>query len=64
VEAHYSFAKYNSKSEVIVGVLRYTRTFEVDEPSVPLAKVEDLKKLNRIIANDERNVAVLKPTAH
>ncbi len=64
VDADYSFAKYSSKAEVSGGILRYTRTFEVDEPSVPLAKVEDLKKLNRIIANDERNVAVLKPTAH
>ena len=64
VDADYGFAKYSSKAEVSGGVLRYTRTFEVDEPSVPLAKVEDLKKLNRIIANDERNVAVLKPTAH
>ena len=64
VDADYSFAKYSSKAEVSGGILRYTRTFEVDEPSVPLAKVGDLKKLNRIIANDERNVAVLKPTAH
>jgi len=64
VDANYSFAKYSSKTEVSEGVLRYTRTFEVDEPSVPLAKVEDLKKLNRIIAKDERNIAVLKPTTH
>jgi hypothetical protein len=31
---------------------------------VPLSKVEDLKKLYRIIASDERNTAVLKPTVH
>jgi len=43
---------------------RYTRTFEVKELSVPLSKVEDLKKLYRIIAGDERNTAVLKPAAH
>jgi hypothetical protein len=38
-------------------VLRYARTFNVKEASVPLAKMEDLKKLYRIIANDERNTA-------
>jgi hypothetical protein len=43
--------------------LRYARTFEVKDPSVPLSRIEDLKKLYRIIANDERNTAVLKPAA-
>jgi hypothetical protein len=62
VDADYGFASYHSKAEVSGNVLRYTRTFEVKEPSVPLAKMEDLKKLYRIIANDERNTAVLKPT--
>jgi hypothetical protein len=42
-------------------VLRYTRTFEVKDPSGPLNKVDDLKMLYRIIASDERNTAVLKP---
>jgi hypothetical protein len=27
-------------------------------------KMEDLKKFYRIIASDERNTAVLKPSAH
>ena len=61
VSADFGFASYHSKAEVSGNVLRYARTFEVKEPSVPLAKVEDLKKLYRIIANDERNNAVLKP---
>jgi hypothetical protein len=43
---------------------KYTRTFEVKELSVPLNKVEELKKLYRIIAGDERNTAVLKPAGH
>jgi len=30
---------------------------------VPLSRIEDLKKLYRIIANDERSTAVLKPVA-
>lgn len=44
--------------------LKYTRTFEVKEPSVPVSKVEDLKKLYRIIDGGERNTAVLKPAGH
>jgi hypothetical protein len=61
VNAEFGFASYHSKAEVSGNVLRYTRTFEVKDPSVPMAKMEDLKKLYRIIANDERNTAVLKP---
>lgn len=64
VNADYSFASYHSKTEVNGSTLKYTRTFEVKELSVPLSKVEDLKKLYRIIAGDERNTAVLKPAAH
>jgi hypothetical protein len=61
VNADYSFASYHSKTEVDGNKLRYTRTFEVKELSVPVNKVDDLKKLYRIIAGDERNTAVLKP---
>ena len=64
VNADYSFASYHSKTEVNGNTLKYTRTFEVKELSVPLGKVEDLKKLYRIIAGDERNTAVLKAVAH
>jgi hypothetical protein len=64
VNADYSFASYHSKTEVNGNTLKYTRTFEVKELSVPLSKVEDLKKFYRIIAGDERSTAVLKPAAH
>ena len=64
VNADFSFASYHSKTEVNGNTLKYTRTFEVKELSVPVGKVEDLKKLYRIIAGDERNTAVLKPVAH
>jgi hypothetical protein len=64
VDADYGFASYHSKTEVNGNTLKYTRTFEVKELSVPLGKVEELKKLYRIIAGDERNTAVLKPVAH
>jgi hypothetical protein len=63
VNADYSFASYHSKAEVTGNVLRYTRTFEMKDPSVPLEKVNDLKMLYRIIASDERNTAVLKPAS-
>jgi hypothetical protein len=61
VNADYSFASYQSKSEMNGNTLKYTRSMEIKELSVPLSKVEDLKKFYRIIANDERNTAVLKP---
>jgi len=64
VDADYGFASYHSKTEVSGNTLKYTRTFEVKELSVPLNRVEELKKLYRIIAGDERNTAVLKPVAH
>ena len=64
VNADYSFASYHSKTEVNGNTLKYTRSFEVKELSVPLSKVDDLKKLYRIIAGDERNTAVLRPAAH
>src|SRR5216684_5717133 len=64
VALDYGFASYHSKAEADGRVLRYSRTFEVKELTVPLAKVEELKKLYRIIAADERNTAVLKPVAH
>jgi hypothetical protein len=61
VDVEFSFASYHSKTEAKGNVIGYTRTFEVKELSVPVSKVEELKKLFRIIANDERNTAVLKP---
>jgi hypothetical protein len=64
VDIDYGFASYHSKTEANGNVLRYTRSFEVKEVTVPVSKMEDLKKLYRIIAGDERNTAVLKPVAH
>lgn len=61
VNADYDFASYHSKAEQTPGGLRYTRTFEVKQVSVPVAQAEKLKELYRIIATDERNSAVLKP---
>jgi len=54
------FASYHSKTEIVGRALRYTRTFEIKELSVPVSKVGQLKDFYRIIAGDERNSAVLK----
>jgi hypothetical protein len=62
VDADFGFASYHSKSEVSGNVIRYTRAFEVKDLSVPVSKAEDLKKFYRIVASDERNTAVLKPS--
>jgi len=64
INADFSFASYHSKTEVNGNTLTYTRTYEVKELSVPVSKVDELKKLYRIIASDERNTAVLKPATH
>jgi uncharacterized protein DUF3857/transglutaminase superfamily protein len=62
VDADFGFASYHSKTVAKGNVVGYTRTFEVNDLSVPVAKAEELKKFYRIIANDERSTAVLRPT--
>jgi hypothetical protein len=63
VDVDFGFASYHSKTEVAGNAIRYERTFEVKELSVPASKADDLKKFYRIIASDERNTAVLKPAS-
>jgi hypothetical protein len=63
VDVDYGFASYHSKTEFSGNTLKYTRTFEIKELTVPMDKMEDLKKFYRVIASDERNTAVLKPSA-
>jgi hypothetical protein len=60
VNADYSLASYHAKTEVVGNVLRYRRTYEVKELSVPVSEAAQLRKFYRIIASDERNNAVLK----
>ena len=62
-DVDYSFGSYHSKIEAQGDTIRYTRTFEIKELSVPVSKADDLKKFYRIIASDERSTAVLKPAA-
>ena len=61
LDLDYSFASYHSKTEAQGNILRYTRTFEIKELSVPMNKMDELKKFYRAINGDERNTAVLKP---
>ena len=60
VDEEHSFASYHSKTEVAGGVIRYSRTFEVKELSVPVERADELKRFYRIINGDERNTVVLK----
>ena len=54
------FVAYRSSTTFTGNVLRYTRSLEVKELSVPVAKAPLLKKFYRVIENDERNSALLK----
>ena len=63
-DVDYSFGSYHSKTEAQGNVLKYTRTYEIKQLSVPVSQAEDLKKFYRIIGNDERGTAVLKPAGH
>lgn len=63
VNADYDFASYHAKTEVNGNVIRYTRTFEVKELSVPISSADQLKTFYRTIASDERNMVVLKHAA-
>jgi transglutaminase-like putative cysteine protease len=54
------FASYQSKTEIVGRTLRYSRTFEIKNLSVPVSEAQKLREFYRVIANDERNSAVLK----
>ena len=64
VDVDYEFASYHSKTEASGNMLKYTRRLEVKQLTVPVTQAETLKKFYRIIASDERNTAVLQPSAH
>ena len=62
MDVEYSFGSYHSKTEASGQTLRYTRAMEIKELSVPLSKMDELKKFYRMISTDERNTVVLKPS--
>ncbi len=51
---------YHSSTTFTDHVLRYSRTLEVKQLSVPASQAEELKRFFRTIEGDERNSAVLK----
>ena len=63
-DVEYSFGSYHSKTVADGRVLKYMRTYEIKQLSVPVSQAEELKKFFRIIGNDERGTAVLKPAGH
>jgi hypothetical protein len=63
-DVDYPFGSYHSKTVTEGNVLKYTRTYEIKQVSVPVSQADDLKKFFRIIGNDERSTAVLKPAGH
>ncbi|MBS0388232.1 MAG: hypothetical protein JSR15_07100, partial [Proteobacteria bacterium] len=63
VDVDAGFAAYHSKTQAVARTLRYTRTLEIRQLSVPLAKAGELKAFYRTIWNDERQTAVLRPIA-
>jgi hypothetical protein len=61
MDVDYSFGSYHSKTEANGHTLHYARSMEIKELSVPVSKMDELKRFYRMIATDERNTAVLKP---
>lgn len=59
----FSFASYHSKTETVGRTIHYTRSLEMKELTVPVDKLDELKKFYRVIATDERSTAILKPVA-
>ena len=47
---------------MVGNILRYQRDYQVKEVLVPIARLEELKKFNHMIAADERNAPVLTRT--
>jgi hypothetical protein len=51
---------YSSESVLNGTTLKYNRQYKVEQVMVPLEGLEELNRVNRKIAQDERNSAVLK----
>jgi len=60
VDEDLGFIAYRSVTEVKGNVLRYARTAEIRELSVPVTKADALRQFFRAIEHDERMSAVLK----
>ncbi len=62
VKQDLGFVSYQSNTEVVGGTLRYSRTYEVKQLSVPVAQADKLKMFYRQIEHDERTSVVLVRT--
>ena len=60
VKLDVGFATYESASEVHGHTLHYSRTYRINQVTLPPEKYPDLQKLVSLIANDEDSRAVLK----
>jgi hypothetical protein len=60
----YDFGSYSGKTELVGRKLRYTRTIEIRQLSVPTAGADDFTTFYRQIFADERRTAVLKKSGH
>jgi hypothetical protein len=63
VELDTGFATYRSRSDVSGSQLKYTRSYEVRDLLVPVARIEEYRRLHLAIARDERAVVVLRKAA-
>jgi len=64
MKAESEFASYASQVKVDGNVIHYTRTYQIKQVLVPLDKLDELKKFNRQIADDERSSVVLHHSAN
>jgi transglutaminase-like putative cysteine protease len=58
------YLAYHSKTEKVGRTIRYVRSLEVKQLSVPAAKADQLKDFYRQVYGDERRMAVLKKTGN
>jgi hypothetical protein len=63
VDMAYPFGEYHSHTELQDGVLHYKRTYIQKDVMISLDQMEEFKKFEGQIGNDERGMAVLKRAA-
>ncbi len=59
-DADYSFASYHAETVVEGSTVHYRRTYEIKQASVPVDQAGKVKHFYQVVANDERNMLVLK----
>jgi hypothetical protein len=59
----YPFGEYHSHTEMKDGLLHYKRTYIQKDVMISLDQMDEFKKFEGRIGNDERGMAVLKKAA-